>query len=190
LFGRRARYGDGGSEGLAGPQSQGLRAVAIEVGSPQDTNPRGPQPGGSSFLGPVGPIVSTVPGHAADLARLLALSGDVREAQRLALAARKTAAPDSFAIEVLWRRALALAAAYEGRANEAVQLSDEARARTAASDWLTFHGETLEEAATIQQLAGDASKAARMLHAALATYERKGNVTGAQRVQHRIETGT
>ena len=50
LFGRRARYGDGGSEELAGPQSQGLRAVATEVGSPLEIRTPGGRSPGVHFL--------------------------------------------------------------------------------------------------------------------------------------------
>ncbi|MDQ4082006.1 MAG: AfsR/SARP family transcriptional regulator [Actinomycetota bacterium] len=123
------------------------------------------------------------------LACCLARTGDVGEASRLALSARATSIPAAFAPEVLWRRALALVAAHEGRSEEAVRLSDEARARADASDWLTFRGETLEEAATIRELAGDRDGATQALRDALAVYEQKGNVVGAERVRRALPTG-
>jgi hypothetical protein len=117
---------------------------------------------------------------------LLALTGEIEEARGLALYARETASPDLFTTEVLWRRALALVASYDGRADEAIQLSDEARARTAASDRLTLHAETLEEAAAIRLSAGNPAGASDSLRDALATYERKGSVVGTQRVQRQL----
>ena len=129
------------------------------------------------------------PEYGAWLACCLARLGDLGEASRLALAARATAIPAAFAPEVLWRRALALIAAYESRSEEAVRLSDEARARADASDWLTFRGETVEEAATIRELAGDDDGASDALREALAAYEEKGNVVGSERVQRRLVGG-
>jgi DNA-binding SARP family transcriptional activator len=125
--------------------------------------------------------------QAAELSRLLALTGEIDEARRLAVSARATASPDLFATEVLWRRALALVAAADGRTDEALHLSDEARARTAASDRLTLHAQTLEETATIRLGAGNPAGAADSLREALATYERKGSIVGAERVRRRIE---
>ena len=95
--------------------------------------------------------------------------------------------PDVIGTETLWRRALALVAAQEGRAEEALRLSNEARTRAAATDWLTFRGETLEEAATVHELAGDAAGADASRREALETYERKGNVVGAERMRRRLE---
>jgi DNA-binding SARP family transcriptional activator len=113
----------------------------------------------------------------AELARLLALDGQVAEARELALRARAASTPDLFACEVLWRRALALVAAREGQIDQAVHLWDEARARTAASESVTFHAETLEEAATTRD----------GLVEALAIYERMGNLAGAERVRKRLD---
>jgi DNA-binding SARP family transcriptional activator len=127
------------------------------------------------------------PGAVAELARLLALDGEVEEARELALRARAATSPDLFFCEVLWRRALALVAAYDGHFDEALRLSDEARARTAASDCLTFHAQTLEEAATIRLLSGNQAGAADLLGEALATYERKGSTVGGERVRRRLE---
>ena len=65
-------------------------------------------------------------------------------------------------------------------------LSDEARARANAADWLTFRGQTLEEAARVRELSGDSEGATTALEEALAAYERKGNVAGAERVRSRL----
>ena len=78
-------------------------------------------------------------GLAGELACVLALSGDAGEARQLALDARAISSGD-FALEVLWRRALALVAASEGQFKEARMLSDEARARANASDLADLPG--------------------------------------------------
>ena len=72
-------------------------------------------------------------------------------------------------------------------ADRMLRLSNEARTRAAATDWLTFRGETLEEAATVHELAGDAAGANASRREALETYERKGNVVGAERMRRRLE---
>ncbi len=130
---------------------------------------------------------SLLPDVEGELACVLALRGEVAEAGRLALAARARAHANEFAAGVFWRRALALVASQEGRTEEAVRLSGEARTRATASDWLTFRGQTLEEAATIRE-AGDPAGAQEALRDALATFQRKGNIVGAERVLRRIAT--
>ena len=62
---------------------------------------------------------------------------------------------DDFYLEVLWRSALALVNAREGRADEAILLSDEAVKRANAGDALLFRAITLESAATVHDLLGD-----------------------------------
>jgi len=126
------------------------------------------------------------PEAAGELACVLARGGELAEARRLAQEARATALPNDFVPEVLWRRALALVAAQEGSPDEALRLSDDARARTAGSDWLTFHGQTLEEAAVVRHLSGDDAGGDEALREALVVYESKGNIVGAQRVRERL----
>ena len=65
-------------------------------------------------------------------------------------------------------------------------LSDEACARANASDWLTFRGQTLEEAARVRELSGDPVGATTALEEALTAYEQKGNAAGAQHVRSRL----
>ena len=124
--------------------------------------------------------------YGAALACVLARIDEIGEADRLARAVRATASsPDDFYTEVLWRSALALVAAHEGRADEAVRLSDEALARSNASDVLTFRGQTLEEAAIVRSFTGDEPGRRRALADALALYERKGCVARAARAEVR-----
>jgi hypothetical protein len=68
-------------------------------------------------------------------------------------------------------------------------LSQEAKARADSSDWLTFRGETLEDAALVHRLAGDDRGEADALAEALALYERKGNVPGVGRIAQAREVG-
>lgn len=51
---------------------------------------------------------------------------------------------------------------------------------------MTFHAQTLEEAATICYVAGNAAGARDLLHEALALYERKGSVVRADRIRGRL----
>jgi DNA-binding SARP family transcriptional activator len=129
----------------------------------------------------------TLSGVEALLACLVAPSGDVEEARRLAYSARaKATAGDDFYLEVLWRSALALVSAREGRADEALLLSEEAVKRANARDALLFRARTLEDAATVHDLLGDRRAAVRALRLALDEYEQKGSVTGAELVARRL----
>ena len=74
-------------------------------------------------------------------------------------------------------------AAKEGRLDEAITLSDEARTRIGATDLLTSRGHVLEEAALVHRIAGDGPSEAAALEEALALYELKGNLVGAERVR-------
>ena len=125
--------------------------------------------------------VGMKPDIGSQLACVLARAGQVEEAKALALEARALSTGDLFA-EVVWRRGLALVAAYERRFDEALTLAEEARRRVEATDWLTIRGETLENGALVHRLAGDGSGEAGALAEALALYERKENVSGVRRI--------
>jgi hypothetical protein len=122
------------------------------------------------------------------LACLVAPSGDVEEARRLAHSARaKASSGDDFYLEVLWRNALALVNAREGRADEAILLSDEAVSRANAGDALLFRAITLENTATVHGLLGERAGRVRALRLALDEYERKGSVVGSDRLRAQLE---
>jgi DNA-binding SARP family transcriptional activator len=130
----------------------------------------------------------TLSGVEAILACLVAPSGDVEEARRLVHSARgKTSSGDDFYLEVLWRSALALVNAREGRAEEAILLSEEAVRRADAGDALLFRAKALEEAATVHDLLGDRDGAVRALRRALDEYERKGSVVGSERLRAQLD---
>jgi DNA-binding SARP family transcriptional activator len=125
----------------------------------------------------------SAPTYAAELACLLALDGDLVRARELALSARARVSPEFVVPEVSWRRALALVAAKEGRLDEAITLSDEARTRIGSTDLFTSRGHVLEEAALVHRIAGDGRSEAVALEEALALYELKRNVAGTERVR-------
>jgi DNA-binding SARP family transcriptional activator len=129
---------------------------------------------------------SLLPALAADLAAALALAGEDDEADALATIARARAGPDGFATQVLWRIALARVAAHKQRPAEAVTLAKEASSLTAASDWLSFHGQSLEVLGEVSALAGDPAGRAAALAAALELYERKGNAARAEGVRRQL----
>jgi len=117
---------------------------------------------------------------AGELACILSLQGERDEAVRLADESRSLHHQGDIVSEVLWRRAQALVAAQDGRHEDAVRQSDDARDRAERTDWLTFRGETLEEAAFVRRLAGDVAGEVEALRAALATYEQKGKHCGSR----------
>lgn len=123
---------------------------------------------------------------AGELACVLARQGEDAEAKRLAFDARAAVVPGDVLGEMSWRRALAVVAAQEGSHEAARRLSDEALTYAERTDWLTFRGETLTEAAHVRRLAGDAAGARDALAAALAAHEQKGNVAGAGRVREML----
>jgi DNA-binding SARP family transcriptional activator len=122
------------------------------------------------------------------LACLVAPSGDVEEAKRLAYSARaKATAGDDLHLEVLWRSALALVNAREGRADEATLLSEEAVKRANAGDALLFRAQALEDAATVHDLLGNRDAAVRALRLALDEYERKGSLVASGRLRAQLD---
>jgi DNA-binding SARP family transcriptional activator len=127
------------------------------------------------------------PSLAASLAVALAMQGaEDDEATALATVARAQTGPDAFETEALWRHALALVAARAGDPTEGLALAEEARRRTAASDWTSFHGQTLEVLATARRSVADAAGATEALRAALQLYETKGNIARAQQVRRQL----
>ena len=133
-------------------------------------------------------IPGALSGIEAILACIVAPSGDVEEARHLAHSARaKASSGDDFYLEVLWRSALALVNARDGRADEAILLSEEAVKRANAGDALLFRAKALEEAATVHDLLGDREGVVRALRLALHEYERKRSVVGSERLRARID---
>src|SRR5262245_6119756 len=134
-------------------------------------------------------MTGTLAGVEAILACLVAPSGDVEEARRLAHSARgkASACGDDFYLEVLWRTALALVNARNGRADEAILLSEEAVRRANAGDALLFRARAHEDAAIVHDLLGDRDGAVGALRLALDEYERKGSVVGSERLRAELQ---
>jgi DNA-binding SARP family transcriptional activator len=122
------------------------------------------------------------------LACVLALRGQTEDARARAQVARRLAQADDVGVQIVWRRAYALVAARDGAAEEACRLSDEALDLTRGSEVLAAHGEALEEAATVRELAGNGEGAREALVEALEAYEQKGSIAGARRVSMRLAT--
>jgi DNA-binding SARP family transcriptional activator len=116
--------------------------------------------------------------HGAELARALALQGEIDEAEEQLVEARAQAADDDFSSQIAWRRALGVV-----RGKHGVPVLEEAVGLASASDWLNLRAGTLEDLARVQELAGNEKGARQARECALATYERKGNRLGVSRVR-------
>lgn len=120
-----------------------------------------------------------------DLACLLGHTGRLDEAEERAISLTSANA-DDFSIQGRSRSALALVAAGRGDNESALTLADEAVAITSPTDWLSLRGATLEDRASVEIAAGLPSRARQSVADALALYEQKGNVSGAQRARERF----
>jgi hypothetical protein len=73
--------------------------------------------------------------------------------------------------------------ARRGEFDPAQRLAEEAVALAETTDYLDLRGDALMDRAEVQGLAGDLSAAASSAAAALALYERKGNMVSAERAR-------
>jgi class 3 adenylate cyclase/tetratricopeptide (TPR) repeat protein len=105
------------------------------------------------------------------------------EAERYVEVTRELAAPDDFASQVLWRRALALCLAERGDLDAAEKVAREAVALAAATDDLNEHGDALLRLAEVVSLVGRASEAVTIAESALELYGRKGNLAALRRTR-------
>ena len=117
---------------------------------------------------------------------VLALGGDAEAARRPAEVSRRLANAADPSSDTIWRRAVALIAALDGHQEEAVRRSQEALDRVREMEIPVAQAETLEEAAIVRQLLGNALGARAALEEALELFERKGSVAGASRVRERL----
>jgi class 3 adenylate cyclase/tetratricopeptide (TPR) repeat protein len=127
------------------------------------------------------------------LASLTPLLADALNAQgrgdeaapSIELAARRVSADDSDAqIGLLRVRARLLA--HEGDLKEAERLARKATDLAANTDLLNNHAKALTDLADVLELAGARGQAATAMEAALALYERKGNIVMAERAKARL----
>jgi tetratricopeptide (TPR) repeat protein len=120
---------------------------------------------------------------AALLAVALARQGRHDEAIRYADLAASWAAPDDIASQVGQLSARAHVLAARDNLPGALTAVREAVRASEGSDDISQRGDTLVDLATILVQAGQADQALTALHDAIALYDRKGNVVGAERAQ-------
>jgi tetratricopeptide (TPR) repeat protein len=132
-------------------------------------------------------VLSTL---AAMHAEVLFQLGRTDEMQAAIVLARKTGALNDIATQANWRWVAAMAAAEDGREEEARRLIDEAIAMLEPTDFLEMQASAFEALAHVELRAGrpDGWKAA--LERALDAHGRKGNLIGAQRVRDLLEKGS
>jgi tetratricopeptide (TPR) repeat protein len=120
---------------------------------------------------------------AALLAVALAVQGRHDEAIRYADLAASWAAPDDIASQVGQLTARAHVLAARDDLPGALAAVREAVLSSEGSDDISQRGDALVDLATILMQAGQADQALTALHDAIALYDRKGNVVGAERAQ-------
>jgi class 3 adenylate cyclase/tetratricopeptide (TPR) repeat protein len=94
---------------------------------------------------------------------------------------------DDVETQSLWRRARAKVLARWGRFDEAEQLAREALTMIEQTDSPILQANTLMDLAEVLRVSGKLVKAVPLMRAALALYERKGNVVSAARTRAAIE---
>jgi tetratricopeptide (TPR) repeat protein len=120
------------------------------------------------------------------LAEALYRQGKLEEAAEFAEFAGNTAAEDDAAPQILWRQVEAKIRAGAGRADEADRLIGEAIEMTLQSDDVVDQGNALVDQAEVLVLTGRPDEAATALEEAIALYERKGNMVGAERAREQL----
>jgi tetratricopeptide (TPR) repeat protein len=123
----------------------------------------------------------------ADLARCLYLQGRMDEAEELARNSERLAGPnDPSALAPAWS-VRAMVFARRGRHEEAEGLARKATQITEDSDWRNLRADRLSDLAEVLRLGGRPREAAQAIEAAIALYERKGNLVSAGRAQEFLE---
>jgi tetratricopeptide (TPR) repeat protein len=120
---------------------------------------------------------------AARLAEAVRLQGRLEEAERYSVVSEESGASDDFATQIGWRTVRAQVLVAQGEAAAAEHLAREAVELGAETDCLDLQAEarlTLAVALRAAERAGEASDAVEQ---AIALYERKGNLVGAERAR-------
>jgi class 3 adenylate cyclase len=125
---------------------------------------------------------STLLGRYADLC---ARQGRDAEAATLITDCRETSAADDIASQALWRGVQAKLEARQGRHTEADASALEAMALLTSTDQLDFIGWSHEMSAEVLAAANRTTDALRHASAAVASYDRKGNLAAARRARSR-----
>jgi tetratricopeptide (TPR) repeat protein len=103
--------------------------------------------------------------------------------------ARKTGAPNDIATQANWRWVAAMAAADDGRMDEARTLINEAIDFVEPTDFPEMRAGAFEALAHVEARAGRTDEWRAALERALAEHERKGNVVGTERVREQLTLG-
>jgi class 3 adenylate cyclase/tetratricopeptide (TPR) repeat protein len=124
---------------------------------------------------------------AAQLARVLAILGQLEEAEDFALRGREAAPEDDWASQISCREALALVAAARGEFVHGERLAREAVAMTEGVDYLSQMADAWWDLGRVLELAGREDEAADALRRALSLLEAKGDVVEAARTREAMD---
>ena len=138
-----------------------------------------------SDIGETG-VLSTL---AAMQAKALYLLGRRDEMETAIALAQQTGAPNDIATQSEWRYVAAMAAADDGRLEEAERLIGEAVEMVEPTDFLELRGDTFEALAHVEARAGRPDGWRAALERSLAEHERKANVVSAQHIRKLLEEG-
>jgi len=120
------------------------------------------------------------------LARVLLLRGFDAEAEAMARECRRDASASQLDVRLKAHAIRAVVLARRGRSAEAVRLAEAVRRATGRSEQLDTKAEVLADLAEVLSLAGRRTAAREAADEAIATYESKGNISAASRVQARF----
>ena len=115
------------------------------------------------------------------LARIADACGRYDEAFALTRECEETSRPNDVECQIHWRGTRAKVLARGGELAEAELLAGEAVSLGESSDFLACHGDALVDLAEVLSLGGRAGEGEGPVEAAIALYERKGDVVSAER---------
>jgi hypothetical protein len=104
--------------------------------------------------------------------------------------ARETGAPTDIATQAEWRCAAAMAAADDGRSDEAARLIHEAVEMVEPTDFSELRADAFEALAHVEDRVGRPDAWRQALERALGEHEGKGNLVSAERVRGLLGRGT
>jgi class 3 adenylate cyclase len=131
-------------------------------------------------------VLSTLAAMRAEALYKLERRQEMEEAIALA---RETGAPADIATQAIWRWAAAMAAADDGRMDEARRLIDEAIELLEPTDFREMRAAAFEALAHVEARAGSADAWKAALERALVEHEGKANLVGAKRVRALLDQG-